>query len=351
MALSVKFTRAKVQALALARVGNPLREGILQTSKELCHFAASEAELLTHCFLKPFRMVDEHRFHHAESLEENCIYSHTKEIFENRESLLENATKIAKRLYEKSDHPNIKPGDLCMAYLDGIVVNGRQTSAFCMVKCENTVPFLQIAVEDGDLQLRTQEGIYPDKIDKGCLVFNDGAEEGFSLVVFDKGGGDPLFWNRSFLGVVPRSNDDFLTKRYSELCQDFANRGLPSTAPQEERYQLANRAVNYMVEADEFDQGSFEQAALQEPALIDRFQEFKGEYESDNGFVLQDQFKVSKDIANKAKKKLKGTLRLDTGAEIRFQSGFIDESERFLEQGFDEAQGMRYIKILFNEEC
>jgi hypothetical protein len=351
MALSVKFTRAKIQGLALARLGNPLRNGILQTSKELCHFEASEAELLTHCFLKPFRVLEEHRFHHETSLDQNRVYNCAKAIFSEQGTLLENAAKIAQRLFEKSDHPNIKPGDLCISVVDGIVVNGKLTSALCIVKCENTVPFLQISVADGDLHLMTHQGIYPDKIDKGCLIFNDQADEGYSVLVFDKGGADPLFWNRQFLSIVPKTNDDFLTKRYSELCMEFAKRGLPESTPQESRYQLANRAVNYLVDAEEFDRESFESKALQEPKVIDQFKEFKDGYEEDNGFKLEEKFVVSKDIATKAKKKLKGTLKLDTGAEIRFKSDFIDDAESLFEQGFDEARKMRYVKILFNEEC
>ena len=351
MALTVKFTRARIQGLALARLGNPLRSGVLQTSKELCHYESSEAELLTHCFLKPFRVMDEHRFHHEQSLEQNRVYQYAKAIFADGASLLENAAKIAQRLFEKSDHPNIKPGDLCISVVEGLVVNGKLTSALCIVKCENTVPFLQISVENGDLHLMTHQGIYPDKIDKGCLVFNDQEDEGYSVLVFDKGGADPLFWNRQFLGVVPRTNDDFLTKRYSELCMEFAKRGLPESTPQESRYQLANRAVNYLVDAEEFDREAFESKALKEPKLIDQFQDFKTDYEEDNGFTLDDRFTVAKDIATKAKKRLKGTLKLDTGAEIRFKSDFIDDADSLFEQGFDDARGMRYVKILFNEEC
>ncbi len=351
MALTVRYTRAKLQGLALARLGNPLRDGLLQTSKELCRFDASEAELLTHCFLKPFRSLEEHRFHHETSLDQNPVFQLAKAIFSNGDSLLENAAKIAQRLFQKSDHPNIKPGDLCVSRMEGLVVNGKHTNGLCIVKCENTVPFFEIAVNDGDLHLLTHQGIHPDKIDKGCLVFNDREDEGFSVLVFDKGGADPLFWNRQFLGVVPRTSDDFLTKRYTELCVDFAKNGLAPTTSQEERYQLANRAVNYLVGADEFDQQAFETTALREPKVIDQFQQFKDSYEQGGGYALGDRFTVSRDIATKAKKKLKGTLRLDTGAEIRFKSAFIDEAETLFEQGYDDSKGMRFVKILFNEEC
>ncbi len=351
MALSVKFTRAQIQGLALARLGNPLRNGTLQTSRELCRFDPSEAELLTHCFLKPFRTLEEHRFFHEQSLGENQVYQWARTVFRQPERLLETSASLARRLFEKSDHPNIKPGDLCVSLVEGLMVHGRDCQGLCVVKCENTVPFLEISVRDGDLRLLTHEGIYPDKIDKGCLIFNEREEEGFSVLVFDKGGADPLFWNRQFLGLTPRTNEDFLTKRYSELCLEFAKRGLPPSTPQESRYQLANRAVNYLVGADEFDRDAFERTTFREPNMIDQFQTFKTNYESDHGFRLDEGFTVSKDIARKAKQRLKGTLRLDTGVEIRFRSDFIDQSESLCEQGFDEERGMRFVKILYHEEC
>lgn len=60
----------------------------------------------------------------------------------------------------RSDHPNIKPGDLCVAHLNGLVVNGEPADVLCIVKCENTAPFLQILMADGALCLRTHHGIY-----------------------------------------------------------------------------------------------------------------------------------------------------------------------------------------------
>ena len=62
-----------------------------------------------------------------------------------------------------------------------------QTSrALC--KSESKVPFLQISSVDGDLVLTTQQGIYPDKIDKGCLIINHSRSEGFVVYLFDNGG-------------------------------------------------------------------------------------------------------------------------------------------------------------------
>jgi hypothetical protein len=127
------------------------------------------------------------------------------------------------------------------------------------VKSESKVPFLQISERDGDLVLTTEQGIYPDKIDKGCLIINHGRADGFSVYLFDKSGGNTQFWVRDFIGAKPVTNDDFLTRRFSELCVEFAKRGLPEETLAEERMEVASRAMTFLKEADEFDLAEFEE--------------------------------------------------------------------------------------------
>ncbi len=347
---SVHLKDAYLSGMGLAKVGNPLRDEPLQTSKELCRFDDEEAELLTHCFLRPFRALELHEFGHPDGPEENEVYGHARAIFNSREELLERSARIAKHLYAKSRHPNIKSGDLCVGLLENVVVGGESTEALCLIKSESKVPFLQIAVMDGDLRLVTQHGIYPDKIDKGCLVINHNREGGYLVYVFDKSGGATHFWIHDFLGVSPADDDDYHTRRYSEMCVAFAEKGLPEDVRAEERVEIANRAFDYIDEHQEFDLQEFKQVALEEPELIEQFADFKAVYEDERGEQLNDSFVVVKEAAEKAKKKLKARLKLDTGVDIRFSSGFVKQSDLFLERGFDDDKHMRFVKIYFHEE-
>jgi hypothetical protein len=172
MSLSFDFREANLEAMSLAKVGNPSRDEPLRTSKKLCRFEESEAELLTHCFLKSFRALDLHRLHHHTDLEKNELFAYVGAIFDDNGTLLKQGARIARHLYAHSSHPNIKSGDLCVALIRDVKVDGRRVQALSIVKSESTVPFLQITEIDGDLRLTTQQGIYPDKIDKGCLVID-----------------------------------------------------------------------------------------------------------------------------------------------------------------------------------
>src|SRR5690606_16127176 len=213
---------------------------------------------------------------------------------------------------------NTKSGDLCVALIDGVGVAGAKVQALSLVKSERRVPFLQISERDGDLVLTTEQGIYPDKIDKGCLILNHGRADGYSIYLFDKGGGNTQFWVRDFVGAKPVTNDDYLTRRFSELCVAFAQRGLPEETRQEERMEVASRTMGYLQEAEEFDLAEFEEKALAKPERIAQFEAFKTGYEEEQGEPVQEKFPVSKKEAEKAGKRLKSRMKLDVGVELRF---------------------------------
>ncbi len=354
MSLSVSFNTAKLEAMALAKVGNPLKEEPLQTSKTLCRFSGEDAELLTHCFLKSFKTDEPHHFHHHSDITANEVYGYAKAIFENPENseiLIENGSHIAKHLYAKSNHPNIKSGDLCTALISDVTAAGENVHAISIIKSESKVPFLQISVDDsGDLSLKTQQGIYPDKIDKGALIIQHGSEDGYTVYRFDKSGNSPHFWNRDFLNIAPIKDDNYHTKRYAELCTKFAEQGLPEEVAPEERVAVANRAVSYLTEADDFNVTEFEETALKEPKVVEQFKNFKNAFEEESGQEVSDAFTPDKAAAKKAKAKIKSRLKLDTGVDIRFSAKFLDKSEAFLEKGFEPSKHMKFIKIYYHEE-
>jgi hypothetical protein len=350
MGLSVNFRKAALSTMSLAKVGNPMRDEPLQTSQTLCRFKDEEAEILTHCFLKSFKSLELNHLTHHTAVESNELFGYAAAIFEDNSTLLEKGAGIARHLYSTSNHANIKSGDLCVALIDDVVVSGSNVQAISIVKSESKVPFLQISERDGDLVLTTEQGIYPDKIDKGCLIINHGQADGFTVYLFDKGGGNTQFWVRDFVGAEPVANDDFLTKRYSELCVAFAEKGLPEETKQEERMEVASNATNYINDNEEFDLEDFNKTALKEPERIAQFEAFKVDYEEEKGQVLEEKFAVSKKEAEKAESRLKSRLKLDVGVTMSFSNGFIHQAANFMERGHDDEKDMEYVKIYYYRE-
>jgi hypothetical protein len=224
MSAKIRFTSASATRLVLAKVGHPQRDEPLQTSKQVFQIDKADQEMLTAIFLKPFKNLAGHRFHHHSSLDQHEMNALAKAIFASEDGLLERGCDIAKRLYSKSNHPNIKSGDLCISLIRDIEVNGELTQGICILKSESVVPFLSISARDGDLQLHTEQGINPEKIDKGCLILNHHANKGYHVLTFDRSGSDSRFWVRDFLAVVPVTDPAFLTNKYADMAVAFVKK-------------------------------------------------------------------------------------------------------------------------------
>lgn len=351
----IRFTSATATGLVLAKVGHPQRDEPLQTSKEVFKVAEEDQETLAAIFLKPFKNLTAHRFSHHASLDQHEMNAYAAAIFSADDGLLEKGCEIAKRLYAKSNHPNIKSGDLCISLVRDIDVNGELTQGLCILKSESVVPFLSISTRDGDLELHTEQGINPEKIDKGCLILNHLAAKGYYVLTFDRSGTDSRFWVRDFLGVVPITDSPFLTNKYANMAVAFLEKEKKPKAADDETppwdtTSVARDAISYFEEKEKFDIQEFEEQVLKTPEAKAKFAEHRSKIEEEQGQPLEDQFEISKKDVSKAKNKIKTVMKLDTGAEVKLKPALAAKPEAVLEHGFDEQRKMRFIKIFFNED-
>lgn len=349
MSVSINFKKANVLSISLAKVGNAQRGEPLKTSRDLCQFEAEDNEMLTHAFLKPFRNLERYSFDHHSDINLNEMYGYADSIFSQQERFLAFSRKIARHLYDKSRHPNIKSGDLCIALIGNVYINKLPCTAVSIVKSESLVPFLEISDKEGDLQLTTHNGIYPDKIDKGALLVDFQKDDGFLVYTFDKGGSDTNFWVKEFLGAKPQKDDEYKTKQYAEMCASFAKEGLPEDLGEEDRFRIANQATQYFSEKEQFEPESFQQEVLKDPDRIEAFRSYKENYKDDEGQPLEEEFQISSPAAKKAMGKLKSAVKLDSGVLLRFTPDFVDHPDS-IERGFDEARGQKFIKLYYEEE-
>lgn len=349
MSLKLRFNKAEAGEIVLAKVGNPQRDEPLQTSKEVCKIAAGDRSLLTALFMKPFRNLPGYRFHHHAELEQNEMFTTARAIFEAEEEFLERGCAIAKRLYAKSNHPNIKAGDLCVTLVKKVIVDGQATEALCILKAESVEPFLSISAQDGDLKISTEQGINPEKIDKGCLIVNHQRESGYYVLTFDRGGGDARFWVREFLGVQPISDDAYLTGQYTDLAVSFLEEeGKEQHQEVTQRTEAKKRAVDYFDKREKFSLQEFEEEVLRkDPEMVAKFRERKQQVEEEKGQSLRDEFGISKKDVARARRKVGGVMRFDTGVEVRLLPHFEPE---VLERGFDEKRGMSFVKVYYNSD-
>ncbi len=351
MSVKVRFTSAFTTGIVLAKVGNPQREEPLQTSKEVFKIGDDDRATLTALFLKPFKNLIAHRFQHHSSLDKHEMNAMATTIFGSADSLLDQGCAIAKRLYSKSNHPNIKSGDLCIAMMDDIEINGEMVQGICILKSETVVPFISISTRNGDLQLSTEQGINPEKIDKGCLILNHFPTKGYYVLTFDRSGAESRFWFRDFLGVRAVTDDAFLTNTYAKMAVSFLEEEKPtSDTPPWETCSAAQDAIGYFEQKEKFNLQEFEQEVLKTPEVAARFAEHRAKVEEEQGQPLEASFAISKKDVTKAKKKIGAVMKLDTGVEIHVKSNFSAKQDPVLEHGFDEERGMKFIKVFFNKD-
>ena len=356
MSVKIRFTSATAVGLVLAKVGHPQRDEPLQTSKEVFKIEEKDQEPLSAIFLKPFKNLTAHRFSHHSSLDQHEMNAYAAAIFASDDGLLEKGCDIAKRLYAKSNHPNIKSGDLCISLIKNIDIDGELTQGLCILKSERVEPFLSISTRDGDLELHTEQGINPEKIDKGCLILNHLANKGYYVLTFDRTGSDSRFWVRDFLGVVPITDSPFLTNKYASMAVAFMEKekkekpSADDDTPPWDTSNAARDAITYFEEKEKFDLQEFEEEVLKTPEAKAKFAEHRSKIEEEQGHKLEDSFEISKKDVCKAKKKIRTSMKLDTGVDIRLKPALAAKPEQVLEHGFDEERKMKFIKIFFNED-
>lgn len=351
MSVKIRLNTASATHVVLAKVGNPQRDEPLQTSKEVFTIAEEDQPMLTGIFLKPFKNLMPHRFTHHSTLDQHEMNNCVKAIFGSKDGLFEKGVEIAKRLYAKSNHPNIKAGDLCIAHIKEAQVEDQFVQGLCILKSESVVPFLSITTRDGDLQISTEQGINPDKIDKGCLILDYWPKKGYYVLTFDRSGTDSRFWVRDFLGVEAVPDSSFLTNAYAKMAVEFLEEEKQSDdTPPWETCNAAKSALDYFEDREKFDLEEFEQEVLKSPEAVTRFQEHRARLEEEQGQPLETSFEISKKDVTKAKKRISAVLKLDTGVEIHVKPGKAAEQEPMLERGFDDRKGMKYIKVFFNKD-
>src|SRR5882757_4303849 len=135
----VTFFEAGLQQLSIHQEGNKLMDEKYTLSK--APYSVQDEtlnKLLMQYFLFPFEKTNEmyHFSHSSGNLELNEMYHFAAQVFTDTKSFHENSRQITKHLYEVSDHPKIKGGELYVAYFKDLQVEGGLHDAIGIFKSE-----------------------------------------------------------------------------------------------------------------------------------------------------------------------------------------------------------------------
>lgn len=343
---------AQIESVSLHRVGNKNRNESIFLSKEPFSLNDETTGLLKEYFFKPFREKEENYFYLSNEVdvEFNELHKIATAIFTDPDSVHINSKKIATHLFEQSNHPHIKSGEVYVAYLTGLLLDNVKTDAIGIFKSELKHDFLQFEEKGGNLDIIIQQGININKLDKGCLIFNTNKEEGYKVLSVDSNRYDAKYWLENFLDVEALSDDNFKTKNYLKFCQNFAKDVVLPAEDKQQEVLFMNRAVNHFAKNDEFEESTFLNEVMENPELIPEFKHYKVEKGPKYSIEDVSNFDIANKAVSDARKKIKNVISLDTNIQIKLDFINPDSADKFVEKGWDEERQMYYYLVYFNKE-
>lgn len=309
--------------------------------------------LLTQFFLKPFEKVNEvYRFyHHNDNLAMNEIYHFAKEIFVDMETFHKNSQEMAKHLYETSNHTKIKSGELYIAYLQNVQIEGELLDAIGIFKSETKDTYLKVYPENKGFGMSfEQDAININKLDKGCLIINADAELGFKVVVIDqsKASNDSaVYWKDNFLKLKIRNDSFHQTNNVMGVYKTFVTQQLDSNfeISKTDKIDLLNKSMNYFKKNDTFDIEEFSNEVIANEDAIASFKNFKNQYAQKFDSPIPDTFEIADAAVKKKTRDYKSVLKLDKNFHI-----YIHGDKEMIERGFDDDKALNFYKVYFKQE-
>ena len=328
-------------------VGNKsAEEGTIISASRMALDDAMRAILENH-FLTPFTSEEYFQLYHDSGLEYNVVYGAVAQIFDDSETLYEQSVNLAKYLYDQSTHAKIKGGEFYVVHFKDCCVDGETADAIGLFKSESKDTFLKVLLDNGGLSLDCEQGIMLKKLDKGCLIFNKNREEGFVVAVVDNTnrGIEAQYWMDDFLHLRQRKDEYSNTHNIMAMAKSFVTQELPKSfeVTKADQIELLNKSLSFFKENETFDMEEFAQQVIEQPEVIESFQEYKRNYESENDISIDDSFAISNYAFKKQQRSYKRVINLDKKIQI-----IINGNRDHIEQGEDERG--KYYKVYYKEE-
>ncbi|MBK7426347.1 MAG: hypothetical protein IPI60_04555 [Saprospiraceae bacterium] len=147
--------------------------------------------------------------------------------------------------------------------------------------------------------------------------------------------------------VAPCNDNFHQTRTYLELAKQFIQQHLPEERGLNKADEISymQRTADYFKGEDTFVRNDFAKQVFQEDDVIDSFQNFGNNFNSNSNIDLEDHFEISDQAFKKQAKFFKSILKLDKNFHI-----YIHGNREMIEKGVDE-QGRKFYKIFYQQEA
>ena len=336
----INYTNTTLESLCIHEVGNTAN-GTLNLSSKPIELEENILDLLTGFFLKPFK--DENFFQLNNPRSE--LAGMATKIFQDPGSLHLSSVRLAEMLLQRSTNSAIKTGEFFVVYMKDCLLEDELVDAVGLFKSESKDTYLKVFPDNEVFHLESDQGININKVDKGAIIFNTEPENGFLIKMVDRTNSqEAKYWSEGFLDLKAREDNFHYTQNYIQMCRDFALEEL-ETSNKGEQVGLVSDAVNYFKENDHFDRGEFEQQVIREPEIIEAFEGYSKNYESENQLNTVDDFDISPQAVRYSKRSIRSVIKLDKNFHI-----YVHGKRERIVKGFDEEKGLNYYQVFFEEE-
>lgn len=344
----IETSQSSIETASVHVVGNSNRQEELKLSEEPLNIDDDLLKkLLLTYFLSNFSVPEYYNFTFSnEDFTLNPIYKFAAEIFESGDSFHLNSINIAKHLYEATQHPNIKSGDLYVAYFPNVVIGNTSSEGIGIFKSENKETYLKLYKGANSFDLNADEGVNIRKLDKGCLILNTDMEEGYKILIVDTSNkSDAQFWKNDFLNVKPVSDAFHHTHNFMNLTRQYVGDQLDEefSVSKADKIDLLNRSMDFFKSREQFNQNEFETEVLADVSVIESFRKFEKTFMPDGD--VADSFEISAQAVKRQARVFKSVLKLDKNFHI-----YIHGNRELIEKGFDEVTNRHFYKIYFDQE-
>lgn len=347
----VDYSAINIDRLIIHKVGNKQKKIENQVSRGLCHVDEDLSSNLINYFFSPFvKQIEVSKLHHHSDLELNDIYSYAKRLFNNPSSFQGISKSILDHLFEQSEHPHIKIGELIIAHFSDIIFDDKLTDAIGIFKVERKQSFFKFSEKNTSLGIDINKGVNSKKMDKGCLIINIDETDGYRVLSVDNNNYDTEYWKNKFLKVKYVKDFNYHTSQYVDFVKSFSSDVVENDKGKDEQIAFLNKSMNYLSNNEDFDINQFATEIFDEPKMKQEFFDYKKSFEEDKETEVQDSFQISQNSVKSKKRSIKSLIKLDTNIQIKLDSTDPETNQQFIEKGFDEERGMKYYKVFYNSE-
>ena len=199
------------------------------------------------------------------------------------------------------------------------------------------------------MKIQHDKGININRLDKGCLIYNEDAEKGYKIFITDNTskskGEEAKYWKERFLQIRSRNNDYIQTENILTICKDFISTLPINDLGKSFKSSILNQATSSL-HSDRIYLRDFIEQSFGVYGLSQEFSKFLSEKQKETGIEM-DEVLTPSPIAIKKANRLNPitTIKLDDNFDIKMRGG-----TDYLERGYDEARQLYYYKLFFKEE-